>query len=268
MSAASCMQQRVCSVFSSSVMSQFDDGALAVLPLKRTRAQACRTRRKHRIFQAGISRGIAVQQGPPGLQLHPAVNFIGPGYDATDTPADMLDDRPATRLHSPVESIATITDDDQQDLDDIFRFTMAIQQQRWQKADSAASCNKMADDVLKCDDQQEQNRSRNLMEDSQRLSRLSLLTYRDAIQISAVSICHLNLINTQLSEDTLNTPGDLSSRIHNCDNFRSCVLTSVERHDVNQCIERLRMLEGLSDEEAMKLHRFWQTHPCRIPNSR
>lgn len=133
-------------------MSQFDDCALAFLPMNRSRAQACRIRRKQRTFQAGISRGIPALQGPPGLQTHPTAHDVGAGQEPPDAAVEVLDERLAVCLHSPPEPTATTTDDDQY-LDDIFRFITAIQrEQRWQKADLAVSCESLADEVLEQED--------------------------------------------------------------------------------------------------------------------
>ena len=254
------MQQRACTAL---VMSQFDDCALAFLPVKRTRAQACRIRRKHRTFQAGISRGIAVLQGPPGLQTHLAAHVIGPGLEPPDAAAEVLDEQLAVYLHSPPEPTATMPDDDE-DLDDIFRFITAIQEQRWQKADLALSCESLTDGVLEQEDYIEQKGSPYPIENSLRLPRLPLLTHRDAMQISAVSTCHLSLITTQLAKDMSLDPPHVFDRTHDSGELSPDLLTSIERKALDQSIERLRMSENLGDEDVVKLHKFWQTHPWYI----
>lgn len=88
------------------------------------------------------------------------------------------------------------------------------------------------------------------------------------MQIIAVSTCKLGLINTQLAQDMTLDPPHIFDRTHDSDELSPDSLTSAERKNLDQSIKRLRMLENLSDEDAVRLLGFWQTHPWYISDFR
>ena len=254
-------------------MAAFDDGALAGLPLRRTRAQACRSRRKIRVFFAGLCRGIAVHQGPPGLQKDPDADFPNPGLlqPFPGPSAEMLDDPRGSdsEMHS---TLGTTLDDE---MDDIFRFITAIQEQRWQTHDAAATSEALAGQTLEQERCLEQHGGPQLdsTDEDLRFPGLPFLSYSDAAQLSAASTHHANLVDELLFRDAdppLRSVNPLSTS--ESDPFTESLglaeeasyhypLTTVEHKCIQKSLERLRVHEGINDEDTAKLHKFWLKHP-------
>ncbi|CAE8737745.1 unnamed protein product [Polarella glacialis] len=105
-------------------------------------------------------------------------------------------------------ALRTTFGDDHEEIDDIFRFITAIQEQRWPQTDVVATFGTSADQLLKYEDCHEQHGDPQpaLVEDDLQFPGLPFLSYSDAVPLSAVSTYHSTLVAELLCQQVDPTP--------------------------------------------------------------
>ncbi|CAE8735352.1 unnamed protein product [Polarella glacialis] len=198
----------------------------------RTRSQACRARRKLRIFAAGLCRGMKIGDGAPGLERHStraefdAIRDLpvqAPDLRIAPSPLQLDMAAPAGNCENlEVVSLTgnwkplTSVSDNEAVMEDIFRFIVATRTQHMQQTCSSASCRDMAGIFYALKPyvpKHAQEVKQQIPSDySAELSipGLPFSTTADAVQLLAVSTRHADfLLDWEYAEDTRQAQLDL-----------------------------------------------------------